>query len=79
MVYLREEDFKFIPTKMVKIFLSFSMSRNYSWWVEETFKYVSERAFELGKLSRRYVENWHDPIRIVDDIKVTMKGHYGQD
>ena len=23
----------------------------------------------LGKLSRRYVEKWHDPMRIVDDIK----------
>ena len=37
--------------------------------LEKLLNMSRSELLNLGKLSRRYVESWHDPIRIVDDIK----------
>jgi len=70
MVYIRDEDLHFIPTDM-KSDLPFLRV------TKETLKddlrrliqMPREEILELAQLSRRYVERWHDPLRIAAEIK----------
>ena len=70
LVYLREEDFKFVPTKMVEDFPFIQVCpETIRDGLEKLLNMSRSELLNLGKLSRRYVESWHDPIRIVNDIK----------
>ena len=70
LVYLREEDFKFVPTKMVEDFPFIQVCpETIRDGLEKLLNMSRSELLTLGKLSRRYVEKWHDPMRIVDDIK----------
>jgi hypothetical protein len=70
MVYIREEDLQFIPAEMKEElpFLPVTMET-----VKEDLQRLIEMPREdlltLGQRSRRYVERWHDPLRIAEGIK----------
>lgn len=70
MVYIREEDLQFIPAEM-KDELPFLRVTTES--VTEDLRRLidmpREELFALAQRSRRYVEKWHDPLRIAGEIK----------
>ena len=70
MVYIREEDLQFIPADMQK---DLPVIRVTHTSLKDDLKSVlamtREDIIELGMRSRRYVEKWHDPLRIAADIK----------
>lgn len=69
-VYIREEDLKFIPEGM-KADLPFFKTTPDD--IELTIKYVLElprqNLLEIAKKSRDFVERWHDPLKIAERIK----------
>jgi glycosyltransferase involved in cell wall biosynthesis len=69
-VYIREEDLKFIPEGM-KTDLPFFKTTPDD--IELTIKYVLElprkNLLEVAKKSRDFVERWHDPLKIANRIK----------
>jgi len=69
-VYIREEDLKFIPEGM-KADLPFFKTTPDN--IELTIKYVLElprqNLLEIAKKSRDFVERWHDPLKIAERIK----------
>jgi glycosyltransferase involved in cell wall biosynthesis len=69
-VYIREEDLKFIPEGM-KTDLPFFKTTPDD--IELIIKYVLElprqNLLEIAKKSRDFVERWHDPIKIAERIK----------
>jgi glycosyltransferase involved in cell wall biosynthesis len=77
-VYIREEDLKFIPEGM-KTNLPFFKTTPDD--IELTIKYVLElprkNLLEVAKKSRYFVERWHDPLeiasRIKNDIEIALK------
>jgi hypothetical protein len=70
MVYIRDEDLQFIPAEM-KADLPFLRVTMES--VKEDLRRLMhmprEELFTLAQRSRRYVERWHDPLRIAQEIK----------
>jgi glycosyltransferase involved in cell wall biosynthesis len=70
MVYIREEDLQFIPPEMKADLPVLRVTM-------ETLKADLRRLMqmprgelhELAQRSRRYVERWHDPLRIAEEIK----------
>lgn len=70
LVYLREKDFKFIPKQMVKEFPFIQVCpETIQDGLEKVLNMTRDELINLGKLSRTYVENWHDPLYIVSNIK----------
>jgi len=69
-VYIREEDLKFIPEGM-KADLPFFKTTPDD--IELTIKYVLElprkKLVEIAKKSRDFVERWHDPLKIAERLK----------
>ena len=69
-VYIREEDLKFIPEGM-KADLPFFKTTPDD--IELTIKYVLElprqNLLEIAKKSRDFVERWHNPLKIAERIK----------
>lgn len=70
MVFIREEDLKFIPSEMRT---DLPVLR-----IEETslkedllklFAMTKDEILQLGVRSRSYVEKWHDPLKIAEEIK----------
>ncbi len=74
LVYIRDEDLKFIPPEMAAElpFIRVTPDR-----IESTLRGVLEmprpQLLELAKLSRAYVERWHNPITIAKRIKVDIE------
>lgn len=70
MVYIRDEDLRFIPAEM-KAELPFLRVTMES--VKEDLRRLMgmprEELLALGQRSRRYVERWHDPLRIAEEIQ----------
>lgn len=70
MVYIRDEDLRFIPAEM-KAELPFLRVTLES--VKEDLRRLMgmprEELYSLGQRSRRYVERWHDPVRIAEEIR----------
>lgn len=70
MVYIREEDLQFIPAEMKADlpFLKVTMES-----LKDDLRHLlsmsREEILNLGQRSRRYVERWHDPMRIAGEIK----------
>lgn len=70
MVYIRDEDLQFIPAEMKAElpFLRVTMET-----VREDLRRLMsmprEELFILAQRSRRYVERWHDPLRIAGEIQ----------
>lgn len=70
LVYLREKDFKFIPKQMVKEFPFIQVCpETIQDGLEKVLKMSRDELINLAKLSRAYVEHWHDPLSIVSSIK----------
>ncbi len=69
-VYLRDEDLKFIPVKM-KEELPFirATSFNIEKVVKDVLEMPRQKLFVLAQQSRAYVEKWHDPVKIAFEIK----------
>lgn len=70
MVYIREEDLRFIPEEMRKDlpFLRTSVS-TLKEDLRDLLSMDREQLRQIGVQSRRYVEKWHDPLRIAEEIK----------
>lgn len=70
MVYIRDEDLQFIPPEM-KAELPFLRVTMES--VKDDLRRLMqtprEELYALAQRSRRYVERWHDPLRIAEEIK----------
>jgi glycosyltransferase involved in cell wall biosynthesis len=70
-VYIRDEDLKFIPSEM-KEDLPFIRATPFD--IKEVLKQVikmpREELFTLAQRSRAFVEKWHDPLKIAMQIKV---------
>lgn len=70
MVYIREEDLQFIPPEMKADlpFLPVTIET-----VKDDLRQLIQmprgELLELAQRSRRYVERWHDPLRIASEIK----------
>lgn len=70
MVYIRDEDLRFIPPEMKADlpFLRLTMAS-----VKDDLRRLMamprEDLLALGRRSRRYVERWHDPLRIAEEIR----------
>lgn len=70
MVYIRDEDLQFIPAEMNADlpFLRVTMET-----VKEDLRRLMQmprdELFALAQRSRSYVERWHDPLRIAQEIK----------
>jgi hypothetical protein len=69
-VYIRDEDLKFIPVEM-KAELPFIRATPFS--IQEVLKDVIEmprqELIALAQRSRSFVEKWHDPVKIASEIK----------
>ena len=73
-VYIREEDLKFIPSEMAAD-LPFIQATPDS--IESVLREVlgmpRAQLLELAKRSRAYVERWHNPITIAERIKLDIE------
>ncbi|ROT44061.1 glycosyltransferase [Pusillimonas sp. NJUB218] len=70
MVYIREEDLQFLPVEMqVDIPVIRVTEESLKSDVQRVLAMKPEEIIEIGRRSRRYVEKWHDPARIAEDIK----------
>lgn len=71
MVYIRDEDLQFIPSEMKAElpFLRVTMET-----VKDDLRRLMQmprnELFALAQRSRSYVERWHDPLRIAQEIKL---------
>ncbi len=70
MVYIREKDLRFIPKEMREDFpfLRTSVS-TLKQDLRNLLSMNREQLYQIGIQSRRYVEKWHDPLRIASEIK----------
>lgn len=70
MAYIRDEDLQFIPAGMKE---DLPLLRVTTETIKEDLKRLIEMPredlFALAQRSRRYVERWHDPLRIAEEIK----------
>jgi glycosyltransferase involved in cell wall biosynthesis len=70
MVYIREEDLEFIPADMKEDLPVIRVTPNsLKVDIKNVLAMTRENIIELGVRSRRFVEKWHDPLRIAADIK----------
>jgi glycosyltransferase involved in cell wall biosynthesis len=69
-VYIRDEDLKFIPKEMADD-LPFICANpeNIQEKLAEVLEMPRQDLFELAKKSRAYVEKWHDPLKIAAEIQ----------
>jgi glycosyltransferase involved in cell wall biosynthesis len=70
LVYIREDDLKFIPAEM-KADLPFVQLNpdNIKKGLKEVLLMPREELLSLAKRSRAFVEKWHDPLKIAQEIK----------
>lgn len=70
MVFIRDEDLQFIPAEMKADlpFLRVTME-SIKGDLRKLISMPREDLLALGQRSRRYVERWHDPLRIAEEIK----------
>lgn len=70
LVYLRESDFKFIPTNMRDELPCIQVTPD---TIESDLRKVIEmprdELIEIGRKSRAFIERWHDPLRIAEMIR----------
>jgi glycosyltransferase involved in cell wall biosynthesis len=64
--YLRESDFINVPISFMNDVPIIRASKNNLYAVLKEKLSEREKLSELGKLSRSFVEKWHDPIKIAD-------------
>lgn len=70
MAYIREEDLKFIPVEMKDDLPLLRITKDtLKQDLRRVFAMSREELAQLGMRSRRYVEKWHDPLRITEEIK----------
>ena len=71
MVYIREEDLQFIPPEMKAElpFIRVTME-TVKGDLRQLIRMAREDLYALAQRSRRYVERWHDPLRISEEIKL---------
>jgi hypothetical protein len=70
MAYIREEDLRFIPVEMKDDLPLLRIAKDsLKQDLQRVFAMSREELVKLGERSRRYVEKWHDPLRIAEDIK----------
>lgn len=71
MVYIREEDLQFIPPEMKAELPVLRVTMD---TVKDDLRRLMQMPrddlFALAQRSRRYVERWHDPLRIAGEIKL---------
>ena len=68
--YIREEDLKFIPTKMKDELPVINATPDTIYRVLKKYITVDKnKLVSIGKKSRQFVERWHDPIRIAKRLK----------
>jgi len=69
-VYIRDEDLKFIPREMAED-LPFipANPENIEQKLREVLEMPRQDLLTLAQKSRAYVEKWHDPLKIADEIK----------
>lgn len=68
--YIRNEDLKFIPPDMKKDLPIINATPNSIYKVLKSYLTDKKKLLpELGKRSRKYVEIWHDPLKIAHDLK----------
>lgn len=71
MVYIREEDLQFIPPEMKAELPVLRVAMD---TVKDDLRRLMQMPrddlFALAQRSRRYVERWHDPLRIAGEIKL---------
>lgn len=69
-VYIRSQDLQFIPSEMQRD-LPFLQATSES--LEDVLRHIVEmprhELLEIAHRSRRYVEKWHDPIKIAQQLK----------
>jgi len=70
MVYIREDDLQFIPAEMEEElpFLGITMETVKD-DLQRLIQMPREELLALAQRSRRYVERWHDPLCIAEEIK----------
>jgi hypothetical protein len=69
-VYIRDEDLKFIPSEMAaELPFIRATPHNIQSVLREVLEMPRARLLELAKRSRSYVERWHNPITIAQRIK----------
>lgn len=80
LVYIRDEDLKFLPPEMQS---DLPVIRTTPDSIEQTLQYVlempREELFALAQKSRAYVERWHDPIAIAQRIKADIEQAIGSE
>lgn len=70
MVYLRDEDLKFVPERMIEAFPFIRVCpETIRDGLEKVLNMSNTELSNLSRQSRAYVEKWHDPLSIVDGIK----------
>jgi hypothetical protein len=73
-VYLRDDDLKFIPSKM---FAELPLIRATPDTIQSSIREILEmpraKLLELAQRSRAYVERWHDPVNIAKRIKADIE------
>lgn len=69
-VYIREEDLKFIPEQM-RADLPFIQATpdTVEQALQQMLEMPREQLYHLAQRSRAFVEKWHDPLRIAAEIK----------
>jgi len=69
--FIREEDLDYIPNKMrEELPIVRATPATFVSVLRELLTTPAETLLELGRRSRAFVENWHDPIKIAADMKV---------
>lgn len=71
LVYIREDDLKYIPPEMKSDlpFVNVNPSTIED-GLRDVFEMSREQLLDLARKSRAFVERWHDPVKIAKQIKV---------
>ncbi|MEW6096970.1 MAG: glycosyltransferase [bacterium] len=67
--YIREQDLKFIPTQMKEALPIINANIHNIYDVLKKCVEERDKLVEIGKKSRVYVEEWHDPLKIAKRTK----------
>ncbi|MEW5758298.1 MAG: glycosyltransferase family 1 protein [Candidatus Omnitrophota bacterium] len=69
--YINEADLKFIPSEMKNDLPIINANQNTIYQVLKEYLTSKKDALsEIGKMSRQYVEKWHNPIKIATELKL---------
>jgi len=76
--YIRREDLKFIPEKMKAELPVIDADPHTIYAVlKDCLTVNKEKLPEIGELSRKYAENWHDPLKIAEKMKAYYEASLG--